>query len=108
MENLDSNFLFFLCTFFAGEFPHLFAEIRGWIAHRLTNIWGYTAPTGMDIGGPAWLCEHLWEQYAFTLDRDFLARAYPVMKGSASWSIAASVRCTASRARCATDPGQWS
>ena len=59
----------------------------GWIAHRLTNIWGYTAPAGMDIGGPAWLCEHLWEQYAFTLDRDFLAKVYPVMKGSVEFYL---------------------
>ncbi|EDM29325.1 putative large secreted protein [Lentisphaera araneosa HTCC2155] len=54
----------------------------GWIAHRLTNIWGYTAPAGMDIGGPAWLCEHLWEQYAYTLDREFLKSVYPIMKSS--------------------------
>jgi alpha-L-fucosidase 2 len=60
---------------------------RGWIAHRLTNIWGYTSPAGMDIGGPAWLCEHLWEQYAFTLDQEFLARVYPVMKGSVEFYL---------------------
>ena len=60
---------------------------RGWIAHRLTNIWGYTAPAGMDIGGPAWLCEHLWEQYAFTLDKAFLAKVYLVMKGSVEFYI---------------------
>lgn len=60
---------------------------RGWIAHRLTNIWGYTSPAGMDIGGPAWLCEHLWEQYAFTLDLEYLARVYPVMKGSVEFYL---------------------
>lgn len=59
----------------------------GWIAHRLTNIWGYTAPAGMDIGGPAWLCEHLWEQYAFTMDKAFLAKVYPVMKGSVDFYL---------------------
>ena len=59
----------------------------GWIAHRLTNIWGFTAPAGMDIGGPAWLCEHLWEQYAFTLDKKFLKKVYPVMKGSVEFYL---------------------
>lgn len=59
----------------------------GWIAHRMTNIWGYTAPAGMDIGGPAWLCEHLWEQYAFTLDEQFLAKVYPVMKSSVAFYL---------------------
>ena len=60
---------------------------RGWIAHRLTNVWGYTAPAGMDIGGAAWLCEHLWEQYAFTLDKEFLAKVYPVMKSSVEFYL---------------------
>ena len=60
---------------------------RGWIAHRLTNIWGYTAPAGMDIGGAAWLCEHLWEQYTFTQDKEFLSKVYPVMKGSVEFYL---------------------
>lgn len=60
---------------------------RGWIAHRMTNVWGYTAPAGMDIGGPAWLCEHLWEQYAFTLDKEHLAKVYPIMKSSAEFYL---------------------
>jgi len=60
---------------------------RGWIAHRLTNIWGYTAPAGMDIGCPAWLCEHLWEQFAFSQDSSFLSRVYPIMKGSVEFYL---------------------
>jgi alpha-L-fucosidase 2 len=60
---------------------------RGWIAHRLTNVWGYTAPAGMDIGGAAWLCEHLWEQYAFTLDKEFLVKVYPIMKSSVEFYL---------------------
>lgn len=55
----------------------------GWIAHRATNPWGYTSAGMMDLGSAAWLCEHLWEQYAFSLDREFLERAYPTMKGNA-------------------------
>ncbi|NIP85793.1 MAG: hypothetical protein GTO03_09625, partial [Planctomycetales bacterium] len=47
----------------------------------------YTAPAGLDIGGPAWLCEHLWQQYAFTLDREYLAGVYPVMKGSVEFYL---------------------
>ena len=32
--------------------------------------------------GGNWLCQHLWEHYAFTGDKKFLAtKAYPVMKG---------------------------
>ena len=66
----------------------IYYDSPGWIAHRLTNIWGYTAPAGLDIGGPAWLCEHLWEQYAFTLDREYLASVYPIMKSSVEFYLA--------------------
>ncbi len=58
---------------------------RGWVAHVITNPWGFTAPGehaswGATTGGSAWLCEHLWTQYAYTRDRKFLAWAYPILK----------------------------
>jgi alpha-L-fucosidase 2 len=60
---------------------------RGWVAHVITNPWGFTSPGesaswGATVSGSAWLCEHLWEHYAFTLDRDFLSRVYPILKES--------------------------
>ena len=60
---------------------------RGWVAHVITNPWGFTSPGehaawGATVSGSAWLCEHLWEQYAFTLDREFLRWAYPILKES--------------------------
>jgi alpha-L-fucosidase 2 len=61
---------------------------RGWVAHVVTNAWGFTAPGenaawGATVSGSAWLCEHLWEQYAFTGDREYLRWAYPILKESA-------------------------
>jgi alpha-L-fucosidase 2 len=41
--------------------------------------------------GGAWLCTHLWEHYAYTQDREFLAKAYPVMKGAAEFFLDALV-----------------
>ena len=63
-------------------------DARGWVAHVITNPWGFTSPGeaaswGSTVSGSAWLCQHLWEHYAFTGDRAFLARAYPVLKESA-------------------------
>ena len=63
-------------------------DARGWVAHVITNVWGFTAPGehaawGATTSGSAWLCEHLWEHYAYTMDQAYLAWAYPVMKGSA-------------------------
>ncbi len=61
---------------------------RGWVAHVITNPWGFTSPGeeaswGATTSGSAWLCQHLWDHWLFTRDRQFLTWAYPVMKGSA-------------------------
>jgi alpha-L-fucosidase 2 len=61
---------------------------RGWVAHVLANPWGFTSPGegaswGATTTGSAWLCQHLWDHFLFTDDKEFLARVYPEMKGSA-------------------------
>jgi alpha-L-fucosidase 2 len=61
---------------------------RGWVAHVITNPWGFTSPGeqaswGATTSGSAWLCQHLWDHWLFTDDQKFLKQAYPVMKGSA-------------------------
>ncbi|MFT3870708.1 MAG: glycoside hydrolase family 95 protein [Nibricoccus sp.] len=61
---------------------------RGWVAHVITNPWGFTSPGeganwGATTTGSAWLCQHLWDHYLFTNNKEFLKWAYPVMKGSA-------------------------
>ncbi|MDB6122649.1 MAG: hypothetical protein JWQ71_1642 [Pedosphaera sp.] len=63
---------------------------RGWVAHVITNPWGFTSPGesaswGATTGGSAWLCQHLYDHYLFTLDRKFLQWAYPIIKGSAQF-----------------------
>ncbi|MEJ0091691.1 MAG: glycoside hydrolase family 95 protein [Limisphaerales bacterium] len=63
---------------------------RGWVAHVITNPWGFTSPGesaswGATTGGSAWLCQHLWDHWLFTHDTKFLAWAYPIMKGSAQF-----------------------
>jgi alpha-L-fucosidase 2 len=61
---------------------------RGWVAHVITNPWGFTSPGehaswGATTTGSAWICQHIWEHYLFTQDRRFLRWAYPLLKGSA-------------------------
>ena len=65
---------------------------KGWIVHTVANVWGFTsAPEhpafGMYMGVGAWLCQPVWEHYAFTGDRKYLQRAYPVMKESAEFYL---------------------
>lgn len=60
-------------------------NMRGWVLHPITNVWGYTSPGesaswGMHIGGGGWIAEHLWDHYDFTRDKDFLAQVFPILK----------------------------
>jgi alpha-L-fucosidase 2 len=65
---------------------------NGWVAHHNIDLWRGTAPVdaarfGMWPVGGAWLCQHLWEHYAFTGDKEFLRECYPVLKGSAQFLL---------------------
>ncbi len=65
-------------------------KASGWVAHVITNPWGFTSPGeaaswGAANGGSAWLCQHLWDHWLFTHDEKSLRWAYPVMKGSAQF-----------------------
>lgn len=71
---------------------HAYYGARGWVAHSITNPWGYTSPGecagwGAMTTGSAWLCAHLWEHYQFTHDRAFLGRIYPLLKESAEFYL---------------------
>jgi alpha-L-fucosidase 2 len=62
----------------------------GWVAHVITNPWMFTSPGessywGSFVGGGAWLSEHLWDHYAFTLDKEYLRKTYPTLKASAQF-----------------------
>ena len=74
---------------------------RGWLAHHNSDVWAQTAPTGGYDSDPkgaprwscwpmagVWLCQHLWEHYAFGGDKKYLSRtAYPLMKGAAEFLL---------------------
>lgn len=57
----------------------------GFVAHHRTSPWGDCEPSGMNVFlwpfGAAWLCLHLWEHYAYTMDKVFLEeKALPIIK----------------------------
>ncbi|MES2809574.1 MAG: glycoside hydrolase family 95 protein [Bacteroidota bacterium] len=63
---------------------------EGWVAHVITNIWGFTEPGesaswGITKAGSGWLCSNLWDHYAFTNDKAYLKDIYPILKGSAQF-----------------------
>ncbi|MDR1344797.1 MAG: glycoside hydrolase family 95 protein [Tannerellaceae bacterium] len=63
---------------------------KGWVTHHNVDLWRGAAPVdgarfGMWPLGGAWLCQHLWEHYAFSGDKDILKEIYPILKGSAEF-----------------------
>ena len=74
---------------------------EGFCCHSCVDIWGNTDIGGLGIVSEnrflcfsywnlsaAWCCTHLWEQYEYTLDQNFLAEtAYPLMKGAAQFLL---------------------
>ncbi|MBT3294266.1 MAG: glycoside hydrolase family 95 protein [Verrucomicrobia bacterium] len=66
---------------------------RGWCLHHNSDLWRYSYTGGAHaqhafwpVGG-AWVCQHLWEHFAFSGDREFLAEALPLMKDAAAFLL---------------------
>ena len=73
-----------------------FYGARGWTAHVVCNLWGFTAPGehpswGATNTGGAWLALHAWQHYEFTQDTTFLKEAYPLMKEAALFFLDAMI-----------------
>jgi alpha-L-fucosidase 2 len=61
---------------------------RGWVVHHNFDLWRGAAPInaanhGIWVTGGAWMCQHLWWHYEFSGDRQFLKRAYPLLRAAA-------------------------
>ena len=73
----------------------------GWVGHHNSDIWAQSAPSGGYDWDPSgnpkwscwpmsgvWLCQHLWEHYAYNGDLNFLKEtAYPLMKGAVAFML---------------------
>lgn len=66
---------------------------EGWVAHVVTNAWGYSAPGwglgwGMFVTGGAWIALPLWEHFRFNGDLAFLRdKAYPVLRDASKFFL---------------------
>lgn len=74
----------------------LYGMERGWCLGHNSDVWARTCPVGLQKGDPlwaswnmggAWVASHIYEHYAFTLDRDFLDQYYHCLKGAAEFCI---------------------
>lgn len=66
---------------------------EGWTANHNVDIWRYSNTVlgscewgYWPMGGP-WLCQHIFEHYDFTRDKEFLKEYYPVLKASAEFLL---------------------
>lgn len=69
----------------------MYGVSKGFVCHHNTDIWGDTAPQDLwmpatlwPMGG-AWLSLHIFEHYEYTLDKEFLADKYHIMKEAAEF-----------------------
>ncbi len=67
---------------------------RGWVVHHSANIWGYTPPGPrrgihmLEAESGAFLCQNIWDHYAFTRDLDYLEKyAWPILKGAVEFWV---------------------
>jgi alpha-L-fucosidase 2 len=65
-------------------------DTPGWVVGYTTNGWSWTSPGarltwGVWFGGSAWMCQHLWEHYAYGRNKDYLRSVYPTLKGAAEF-----------------------
>ena len=69
-----------------------FYGMGGWTVHHTSDIWARTNPVGNKKGSPSWanwamgggwVCQHVYDHYLFTQDKDWLRETgYPLMKGA--------------------------
>jgi alpha-L-fucosidase 2 len=87
-----------LLAFIRALVPHgektaqAYYRAKGWVAHTITNPWHFTSPgEGAGWGSTctcgAWLCEDLWNRYAFDPRSETLMAIYPVLKGAAEFFL---------------------
>ncbi len=67
-------------------------DARGWVAHHSCNVWGFTSPGPrrgihmLEAESGAFLCQNIWDHYAFTQDTEYLKNtAWPILKGAAEF-----------------------
>lgn len=55
-------------------------QSRGWTCYTENNIFGGVGSFMHNyVIANAWYCSHLWQHYRYTLDKEFLAKAFPAM-----------------------------
>jgi alpha-L-fucosidase 2 len=90
-----------------NRFRNTSGKIAGWAIAFSTNIYGGSG-WWWHPGGNAWLCNSLWDHYAFTQDKAYLARIYPLLKGASEFWESRLVPTTVDGREVLVDDHDWS
>nr|WP_321376381.1 glycoside hydrolase family 95 protein [uncultured Bacteroides sp.] len=65
---------------------------RGWVLHHNTDLWRMNgavdyAYCGLWPVGAAWMCQHLWDRYLYSGDKEYLKKVYPLMKSASEFFV---------------------
>ncbi len=74
---------------------------NGWVLHHNTDLWNITGP----VDGPwgitptcgAWLANQLFDQYLYSMDKDYLESIYDTLKGAAEFMLSFLTEYTCSK-----------
>ncbi|MEN9359179.1 MAG: hypothetical protein RL095_714 [Verrucomicrobiota bacterium] len=71
-------------------------DTPGWTCFISSNPWVFTPSVCINAaagpGSGAWIAQHIWNRYEFTLDKTFLKEYYPVMREASRFLIAIMVK----------------
>ncbi|WP_370963266.1 glycoside hydrolase N-terminal domain-containing protein [Amycolatopsis sp. cg9] len=90
-----------------NRFRNTSGKVGGWAVAFSTNIYGGSG-WWWHPGGNAWLCNSLWDHYAFTQDKAYLARIYPLLKGACEFWEARLLPMTVGGRDVLVDDHDWS
>ena len=89
---------------FAQDMGHV---STGWTLPTENNIYGSgTTFANTYTVANAWYCQHLWQHYTYTMDKDFLrTKAFPAMKSAVDYWFKKLVKAADGTYEC---PNEWS
>jgi alpha-L-fucosidase 2 len=90
-----------------NRFRNTSGKVAGWAVAFSTNVYGGSG-WWWHPGGNAWLGNSLWDHYAFTQDKAYLTRIYPLLKGAAEFWEARLVPMTVDGREVLVDDHDWS
>ena len=65
---------------------------RGWVTHHNTDLWRMTGAVDHVYSGAwpmagAWICQHVWQKYLYSGDKDYLRSVYPILRGASEFFV---------------------